>query len=94
MSINRYNAKRDANEPGIIEVFERMGISVFRLDRPVDLLLGYNGLNYLVEVKVPRGKLNKNQVKFAKTFKGHFSTIKTTEEATCLANNIRSGSLK
>jgi len=94
MSINRYNAKRDANEPEIIEVFEKMGISVFRLNRPVDLLLGYNGFNYLVEVKIPGEILNKNQVEFAETFKGHFTVIKTKEEATCLGKNIRAGSLK
>jgi len=93
MSINRYDKKRDANEPQIIEVFEKMGISVFRLDRPVDLLLGYRLFNYLVEVKIPGEKLNKNQVKFQKEFKGSFRIIRTIEEAATLGKEIKSGTI-
>ena len=48
MRLRKYDAKRDANEKAIVVLFQWHGISVFRLDRPLDLLLGCHGLNYLV----------------------------------------------
>lgn len=91
MSINRYDAKRDENEPEIIEVFEKLGISVVRLDTPVDLLLGYDNINYLVEVKMPGKKLNQNQKDFQKEFKGNFWIVSTTCQAFLLGDRIRKG---
>lgn len=55
MSLNRYATRRDANEPQIIEALEAAGATVFRLERPVDLLVGYRGRTLLLEVKRPLG---------------------------------------
>lgn len=43
--------KRDANEPEIIEALEAAGASVFVLDKPLDLLVGFRGETFLLEVK-------------------------------------------
>lgn len=85
---NRFDAKRDANEPEIVKVFERRGISVHRLDKPLDLLLGYNNHNYLVEVKIPGKQLNANQVKFTNEWKGQWIMIDTASKAERLAEKI------
>jgi hypothetical protein len=61
MSIRRYNAKRDGNEPGIIAALEAMGCMVHRMDTPVDLLVLHRGTVHLVEVKAKRGTLTKDQ---------------------------------
>jgi len=58
------------------------------LDKPVDLLLGYNNENYLVEVKVEGGKLNQNQIKFQHYFKGWFYIVHNVEEAKSVAEII------
>ena len=89
MSINRFDAKRDGNEKEIIAVFESFGFSVFRLDTPLDLLVGYNKRNYLVEVKMPGKKLNDNQIEFTEEWKGQFFFCDSTEKAVRFAEEIR-----
>lgn len=49
--IHRRAARRDANEPAIVEALQRAGATVVRLALPVDLLVGYRGLWRLYEVK-------------------------------------------
>ena len=85
---NRFDAKRDANEPEIVRVFHDMGISVHRLDQPADLLLGYNNKNYLVEVKMPKKGLNAKQVKFKQEWKGQYFICFTAGQAQKLADKI------
>lgn len=70
----RRAAKRDIAEPEIVRVLTQCGFSVYRLDQPVDLLVGFRGRNYLVEVKTGRkgyGKaLNDNQREFNDGWRG------------------------
>lgn len=88
MSLHRWDAKRDANEPEIVKALQAKGISVYRLDKPLDLLLGYNKNNYLVEVKMPKKKLNAKQVEFTEGWKGQFIVINSVEQADRLAEEI------
>lgn len=85
---NRFDAKRDANEPEIVKVFQAKGISVHRLDKPLDLLLGYNKKNYLVEVKGLNKDLNKNQIEFTQEWKGQFFICRTVSQANYFADKI------
>jgi len=65
--------KRDANEKAIIQALEAIpGCMVVPLDKPVDLLIGYNGYTILAEVKNPKGKnrLEPDQVKFIDEWPG------------------------
>ncbi len=49
---NRYDAKRDANEPEIVTALEHIGATVKRHNE-FDLLVGYKGRTFLMEVKNP-----------------------------------------
>lgn len=51
MSLNRYDKKRDANEPEIVEALRKAGAAVWRLDKPADLLVGAQGRFLTLEVK-------------------------------------------
>ena len=54
----RRAAKRDANEASIIAHLRAVGASVLQIDDTdaPDLLVGFRGANYLMEVKMPAGK--------------------------------------
>lgn len=56
--------KRDENEPVIVAWLEAVGATVELLPggsgRP-DLLVGFRGQNYLLEVKTEKGKLSRGQ---------------------------------
>lgn len=80
-----YAKRVDANQPEIVKEFRRLGASVFVVNRDFDLIVGFNELNYLVEVKdgskPPSGrKLTPNEVKFWKGWKGQICEIKSIEE--------------
>lgn len=72
--IPRYAAKRDVAEPEIVTALEQCGFSVVRMDKPVDLLVGFRGRCWLVEAKSSDkgyGKdLNANQKAFAAGWRG------------------------
>lgn len=64
MSIRRHAARRDANEPAIVDALEAIGVFVRRLSEPglPDLLCYHprEGIR-LLEVKMPAGKLTAPQ---------------------------------
>ncbi len=66
MSLNRRAAKRDANEPEIIEFLRKAGCMVLPISESglPDLLCCYRGLIFLVEVKSGKGKLTAAQERF------------------------------
>jgi len=70
MGMPKYKAKRDFSEPEVVRTLQELGFSVWRLDQPVDLLLGFRGQTYLAEVKTGKGKFNENQVRFVEEWKG------------------------
>lgn len=81
--------RRDNNEAGIVDELRAAGCTVIRLDKPADLLVGYNGRNYLFEVKNPdaeRGKrqaleLTEDEAEFHQSWTGQVGIITTSEEA-------------
>lgn len=81
MSLNRYAKRRDANEPEIIEALEKAGCTVHRLDTPCDLLVGKGARNFLVEVKVPGGRLTRQQKDFIRDWRGQIRIVESAEEA-------------
>lgn len=70
MSMPRYNPKRDKSEPSVVAALQALGFVVYRLDTPLDLLVGYNGVTHLVECKTGKAKFNKNQQDFIASWKG------------------------
>ena len=86
--LSRWGNSRDANEPDIVAALRGVGASVIQLDQPVDLLVGYRGKNYLLEVKLPlgpkggdRSTLTDAQFGFLKTWRGHVKIVRTPEDA-------------
>lgn len=79
----RRAAKRDANERAIIDALESIGCTVEQLDKPVDLLVGRNALNWLLEVKNSDGKnvVTDDQAKFMARWKGQVRIVWTPEDA-------------
>ncbi len=70
MSLNRWAKNRDVNESAIIEALRKAGAIVHSLDRPCDLLVGYGGATWLLEVKRPGGKLTPGQERFMADWTG------------------------
>jgi hypothetical protein len=74
MSLPRFKAKRDASEKAIVKALEGMGCSVWRMDTPADLLVGFMGRNHICECKSPGthyGKsLNDKQKQFNDSWRG------------------------
>ena len=78
----RHDLARDENQPEIVAQLRALdGVSVFVIGRPVDLLVGYLGINYLLEVKVPGAKLTPTQKQFFIDWKGHRAVVTTPAEA-------------
>ena len=85
--------RRDINEPEIIAALKAVGATVECIPTGQgvpDLLVGYQGVNYLMEVKPEpvKGKvfashvqLNKQQVKWHKEWRGQKAVVRTPEEA-------------
>lgn len=59
MSLNRYAAKRDANEPAIVRALEQVGAVVEKLKQPCDLAVRFRYRQYLIEVTNPANKYRK-----------------------------------
>jgi len=64
VTLARFAKKRDSNESVIVQALEKAGAVVFKLDRPVDLLVGYGGLWRVLEVKRPKGAVGEGQEAF------------------------------
>lgn len=86
----RYGAKRDASEKLIVEAFEACGCDVYRLDRPVDLLVyhpAFKSRVMLVECKTGKESLNDWQKRFVERWPVH--VVRTAAEAVALMNKTR-----
>jgi hypothetical protein len=85
----RHGNTRDGNERPIIEALKRIHATVLQLDKPCDLLVGYRGRNFLLEVKLPAGprggtshsELNDDEMEFRATWKGQYEVVRSPEDA-------------
>ena len=79
----RHAARIDANQAQIVSALRSAGACVWIIGLPVDLLVGYNGQTYLVEVKSgPTKRLTKLQQDFfAKWIGGRLERIEGPEQA-------------
>lgn len=87
MGLRRFANKRDANEPGIIAALEALGCMVYRLDKPVDLLVLHRGTVHLCEVKTRKGRLTADQRQFSESWP--IRVLRTVEDAIALAGGRR-----
>ena len=86
----KYAAKIDRNQPEIVAALRKAGASVAITSTAgqgfPDLVVGYRGVSYLIEVKdgeLPPSarKLTTAQVKFRDNWRGHYAVVKSVEEA-------------
>jgi hypothetical protein len=70
----------DANHRTIRAGLEAVGATV-DVKAPLDLLVGFRGVNYLIEVKTAKGKLRPSQDAFLARWKGHAAVVRTLPEA-------------
>jgi hypothetical protein len=67
----RYAARVDANQTQIVSALRAAGASVWIIGLPVDLLVGYHGHTFLVEIKsTNKARLTGLQVDFFETWHG------------------------
>jgi len=85
----KYKNKRDGNEPEIVAALEGCGFSVVRMDHPADLLCGFAGKDYLVEVKMPSAYLSGPQKIFFEQWRGSKTILRSVQDALEWANEIR-----
>ena len=76
--------RTDTNHKEITEAFRILGYSVFDASKMgggfPDIVVGKNGVNYLVEIKTAKGKLNPKQKAFHKKWLGKIYIVKTINE--------------
>lgn len=95
MSLLRHAKARDANEGVIVDALRKSGLSVYRLDQPLDLLVGFGGITRLAEVKMPRNKrgdpkpYTDPQTTFIDEWLGGYTLLVTVDDALKLAKEIK-----
>lgn len=77
--------KVDANQPEIVKALRKIGASVACVHEIghgfVDLLVGFRGANTMLEVKIPKGKLTPDEVRFHESWRGKIYIVHSVEEA-------------
>ncbi len=77
----RPKSHRDENHAEIKEAFEKFGatmVDVSMVPNFVDLLGGYRGIDFQVEVKTPKGRVAKHQQDHADTWNGRRPVVVRT----------------
>jgi hypothetical protein len=78
-------AKIDVNQPEIVDALRKAGASVeslARLGKKIpDLLVGFRGKNYLLEVKQPGKGLSEGQAEWAAVWRGQSEKVESIKEA-------------
>ena len=90
----RYAAAIDANQTEIVRALEKYGCSVYVIKKPVDLLVGRNGVNILMEVKTEKGKMTPEQKEFFDTWRGQKDVVHSVEEALHLVDSCCTWKMK
>ena len=81
----RYAAKADSNQAEIVHALRSVGADVFSLHRVghgcPDIICGWQGCNYLFEIKTETGKLTEQEREFICTWSGQVSVVRCPEDA-------------
>lgn len=75
----------DANQAEIVDALRKVGATVQSLHEVgmscPDLLVGFRGFNFLLEIKGKQGKLSPGQILWHALWRGQVSTVRTVDEA-------------
>jgi len=79
----KYAKKRDDNEPEIVRTLRGLGVEVHKLNEEdiPDLMVGFRGQWFLLEVKGKGKPLKKGQKDFYDQAEGPVAVVRTSEEA-------------
>jgi hypothetical protein len=81
--VRRRAARVDGNHVEIVQIFRDLGCSVLSLAAMgkgvPDLLIGLQGVTWLVEVKTPKGKLTPDQGAFKGVWQGSWAVVRDRE---------------
>ena len=81
----RRAARIDANQNEIVAALRSVGASVAPAHTMgggfPDLVVGFRGMTYLLEVKTAKGKLTKDQRAWHPAWRGHVAIVRSVEEA-------------
>lgn len=82
----RYQRRRvDDNQAEIVEALRAIGATVTHLHANghgcPDLLVGWQGVNVLMEVKQPKGRLNTRQARWHRQWAGQVCVVTSSQEA-------------
>lgn len=81
----RLRSRVDNNQKEIVGAFRKLGCSVQHLHRVgegvPDLLVGFRGGNYLVEVKSTKGKITDEQLRWFANWSTKVYIIRTIDDA-------------
>jgi len=98
--VPKYKAKADINQSGIIVALKDAGATVRSLHAVgmgcPDLLVGFRGINFLIEVKSPLAKkkdggLTPPQIYFRDHWNGQMAIVRSETEAVEILGHIRPG---
>jgi len=83
--VGKVLCSRDANQTEIVDALEKVGASVIDAAGVgsgfPDLVVGFRGVNYLIEIKTERGTLTPDQKEFFELWRGQVRIARTSEEA-------------
>ena len=81
--MKKYGAKRDLNEAQIVRALRDIGATVHHISAPglPDLMVGFRGNTYLMEVKGRKSKLTKPEQVFFDEWRGHAVIVRSVEDA-------------
>ena len=73
--------RSDANQKEIVKALRAIGCTVYIIGRPVDLVVGYRGRNFLLDVKAATGKKTEFQREFFRDWRGQVRIARSVEDA-------------
>lgn len=84
--------KTDKNQQEIMDALRKVGASVSSLHTVgcgiPDLLVGYRGRNYLIEVKTDKGKITPAQIEFHGSWRGEVHIVRSVDDAIRVVQGI------
>lgn len=85
----RLKARVDSNQKKIVSELRKLGCSILHTHQlgkgAPDIIVGYNGKNYLIEIKdgsksLSQQKLTKDELQFKSDWKGSYYVCNSTEQ--------------
>ena len=90
MSLLRYNARRDDNEPALVKCLEQLGFHVTTVSGKgvPDLILSRRQLFHLAEIKAPTGRDRPAQINFRAKHSAPVHRLVTVEDCVKLSQTV------